>query len=252
VEVDGELIEAPTIVSACDPRSTFVGWLRNPPPHARPLLDRWRASPEHEGYESKVDAVLRTLPAYEQLDPALPDRLGFEPLHATAIIAPTVDELDVAHRGMAGGLVAERPMMFANVPSVLDPALQPKDGDGSHVFSLEVLFTPYRLREGWACTTEPERWLRVFGERVQPGFLDGILRHRVMCPETYEREFFLTKGYATSFAGGPVAALRRRNRELARYETPIRGLYLTGAGTFPGAGVWGASGRNAATVILRR
>ena len=28
------------------------------------------------------------------------------------------------------------------------------------------------------------------------------------------------------------------------------GLFLTGAATFPGAGVWGASGRNCAGVVL--
>jgi phytoene dehydrogenase-like protein len=28
-------------------------------------------------------------------------------------------------------------------------------------------------------------------------------------------------------------------------------LYLTGAATFPGAGVWGASGRNAALTIIK-
>ena len=41
-----------------------------------------------------------------------------------------------------------------------------------------------------------------------------------------------------------------RNREQTRYQTPVRGLFLTGAGTFPGAGVWGASGRNTATAVL--
>ena len=53
-------------------------------------------------------------------------------------------------------------------------------------------------------------------------------------------------------AGGPLAAFRNKNPELTRYETAVKGLYLTGAATFPGAGVWGASGRNAATVVLRR
>ena len=38
---------------------------------------------------------------------------------------------------------------------------------------------------------------------------------------------------------------------LSRYRTPVTGLYLTGAATFPGAGVWGASGRNAARTVLR-
>jgi len=73
-----------------------------------------------------------------------------------------------------------------------------------------------------------------------------------MTPDRYEGEFHLPKGHATSFAGGPLAALRNPNPELTRYETDVRGLYLTGAATFPGAGVWGASGRNAALTVLRR
>jgi phytoene dehydrogenase-like protein len=38
--------------------------------------------------------------------------------------------------------------------------------------------------------------------------------------------------------------------ELARYRTPIAGLYVTGASTHPGGGVFGASGRSAARVML--
>ena len=38
--------------------------------------------------------------------------------------------------------------------------------------------------------------------------------------------------------------------ELAYYRTPVPGLYLTGASTHPGGGVAGASGRNAAQVVL--
>jgi phytoene dehydrogenase-like protein len=49
-----------------------------------------------------------------------------------------------------------------------------------------------------------------------------------------------------------VAALARRDPELTRYETPVAGLFLTGAATFPGADVWGASGRAAARAVLAR
>ena len=38
--------------------------------------------------------------------------------------------------------------------------------------------------------------------------------------------------------------------ELAGYRTPVRGLFLTGASTHPGGGVFGASGRTAARVVL--
>ena len=212
------MVEASLVVSACDPHATFVAWLRNAPDSATPLLDRWRASHQADGYESKLDAVITELPRYHQLDPTLPGRLGFEPLDATAIIAPTIDQMTKAHRLMTTGQVAERPMFFANVPSVRDPSLQVGN---DHVLSVETLFTPYRLQGGWAASSEPERWLDVYGERVQPGFRDHVERYRTMTPETYEREFFMPRGYATSFAGGPLAALRGRRPELTRYETPV-------------------------------
>ncbi len=49
----------------------------------------------------------------------------------------------------------------------------------------------------------------------------------------------------------PSQSLNRRPiRQVANYRAPISGLYLTGVGTHPGVGVWGAPGRNAAHEIL--
>jgi phytoene dehydrogenase-like protein len=118
------------------------------------------------------------------------------------------------------------------------------------VLSLEVLWTPYALRGGWARSPEPWRWLEQLATSCEPGLLDSVRDWRAMTPPDYEREFSMTRGYAPSFPGGVVAALTARQPELSRYRTPVRGLYLTGAGTFPGAGVWGASGRNTASVVL--
>ena len=36
----------------------------------------------------------------------------------------------------------------------------------------------------------------------------------------------------------------------AQYRTPIRGLYLCGAGTHPGGGITGANGANAGRVVV--
>jgi phytoene dehydrogenase-like protein len=248
--VGGEVVEAPLVISACDPHSTFLAWLRDPPPSARPLVARWRRTPSHDGYESKVDAVVAAPPVFRQLDPTLADRLGFDPAHATTIVSPSLDGMHAAHEAMGRGEVAAQPMFFANTPSALDATMRVGGPDGDHVFSLEVLFTPYRLAGGWPGSAEPQRWLDTAATLMEPGFAEGVRRWRAMTPVEYERDFSLPHGHATSFAGGAIAAFLGRSPELTRYRTPIRGLYLTGAATFPGAGVWGAAGRNAALTIL--
>nr|MDT0667663.1 hypothetical protein [Micromonospora sp. DSM 115978] len=105
---------------------------------------------------------------------------------------------------------------------------------------------------GWSDGAEARRWLAAFGELLAPGFADSVLRWRAMTPPDYESGFGMPAGYAPSFGGGPLAALLGKDRELTRYETPVAGLFLSGAGTFPGAGVWGAAGRNAAHAVLAR
>jgi beta-carotene ketolase (CrtO type) len=244
--VDGTEFIAPVVVSACDPHSTFLEWLTNPPSSADDLIRRWRNIPQHEGYESKIDAILREVPRLRALD---------VPPGATTVIAPSLGEIHRGHGLMAKGQILDRPAMLVNVPSVLDPSLAPAPsgaGTRQHIFSLEALFTPYRLAGGWTNSNEPWRWLERFSELCEPGFLDSIVEWRAMTPEVYERDFHLPAGHATSFAGGPLAAFRNANPELTDYETAVPGLYLTGAATFPGAGVWGASGRNCATVVLGR
>jgi phytoene dehydrogenase-like protein len=243
----GEL-QAPVVVSACDPYRTFVEWLINPPPSAEALRARWRAAPRLEGYESKIDAVVTALPRLRDGSEELWGG-GGEPFAATLTVAPSLADI---HRGaemMGRGEILDRPGLLVNVPTVLDPSMAPP---GRHVFSLEALYTPYRFTRGWDDRTEPARWLDRFAELVEPGFLESITDWRAMTPDVYERDFHLPAGHAASFAAGPLAAFRNPMPESTRYETVVPGLYLTGAATFPGAGIWGASGRNCATVVLAR
>jgi phytoene dehydrogenase-like protein len=244
-----EVIEAPIVVVACDPTDAFLRWLRDPPASMASLLSRWRDRPHRDGYESKLDARVGELPRLRGAERAHGDDLGIvDEWGPTSIVYPSLAGIGAAHAAMGEGRVHDRPMLFVNMPSVLDPTMRV---DGDHVLSLEVLFTPYALAGGWPGSAEPERWLGLLGELVEPGFLDSVRSWRAMTPDRYERELFLRRGHAPSFAGGPLAALAGKDPELTRYETPVAGLFITGAATFPGAGVWGASGRNAAAVVLK-
>lgn len=237
---DGTEISAPVVVSACNPHDTFLRWLRTPPSSARSMIDRWRGVRHDDGYESKLDVIVR----------AEPRLAGFDgTLGPTTVIAPTLDEIDRGHGLMGEGRMLERPALLVNVPTLLDPSMAPP---GRHVLSIEVLFTPYGLSGGWDGSDEPRRWLDAFIALCEPGLKSSIVDWRAMTPDRYERDFHLPAGHATSFAGGPLAAMRNPHPELTHYETAIDGLYLTGAATFPGAGVWGASGRNCASVVLEQ
>lgn len=239
--VDGETITARFVVSAADPQRTFVRWLRNAPTAADGLVRKWSSHEAQPGYESKMDAVFTSDPVLRGYDSPLSA--------ATIVVSPTIREMKAGADGLRDGSVMDRMVLLANIPSLADGSLT---ADDSHVLSLEALFTPYALPGGWQGSHLPETWLSQFSSFMQEGFLDSVRAHRTVTPDLYESEFHLPMGHATSFPGGPLSAFLGRDRELTRYETPIKGLYLCGAATFPGAGVWGASGRNAALTLIKR
>ena len=246
---DSSVLHAKAVVAACDPHRVFVEWLGEVPRAARKRVERWRQLPVAEGYESKIDAVLSALPEYRCADQLRSLFGDIDVLGPTAAIVPSPDQLAEAHELRQEGQVAAAPTLLVNVPSVRDPTMQPSPEQ--HVLSLEVLFTPYSHPGGWANSSEPQRWLSLWADMVQPGILDSVDAWRVMTPDRYEAEFSMHRGHTPSYGGSPLAALFGRGREVTRYRSGVPGLYLSGAGTFPGAGIFGASGRNAADAVIR-
>ena len=109
---------------------------RGPSPHRR----RGARPSVKEGYESKVDAIISAVPRLRSLDEGQFARFGVdEPAIGTMIVAPSLADIAAAHRLAEDGRIADRPMFFVNVPSVLDESMRV---DGNHVLSLETLYTP--------------------------------------------------------------------------------------------------------------
>ena len=241
----GDELTAGRVVAAVDPSVVLVDWLDG---HGGPAFDRlrkrWASGPSHDGYESKVDLVM-TEPPVLRAAADLAD-LG-DPAAPTMAIGPDIETLSANHRLAGQGRVGAEPAMLINTPSVPDPTMRP--GVDEHLLSLEVLWTPYELEGGWPGSPEPQRWIDRFADAVQPEWRAGIGAWRVMTPVDYEAQFSMRRGYAPSWAGSPLDVVLGRPKELTRYRTPLDGLYLCGAGTYPGAGIWGVSGRNVAHAI---
>jgi len=72
-----------------------------------------------------------------------------------------------------------------------------------------------------------------------------------MTPDRYENEFFMPRGHTPAYAGSPLATFRGTPKDLTRHYGPIEGLHLAGAAAFPGAGIFGGAGRNAALRVLK-
>jgi phytoene dehydrogenase-like protein len=255
---DGESIGASIVVCAADPRAALVDWLRGAPPQAAALVNKYQTQPKHDGYESKVDAVINGRYRYRSITDDSLKKVGLthaDTAHATGIVSVSLNDMHAAYLLKEQGKIADRPMFMANTPSVKDPSVAAGLSDGQDIFSLETLWTPYALEGGWDDTDEPARWLERFSDLVEvdghESFADVIDRWRLMGPKEYEAQFAMMRGYAPSFAGTPLTTLLGKDPELTRYETPVQGLFITGAAAFPGAGVWGAAGRNAAAAILR-
>jgi phytoene dehydrogenase-like protein len=113
---------------------------------------------------------------------------------------------------------------------------------------------PYRLRDGsWDDRREEvaDRVVERLG-RFLPNLPGAVLHRETLTPVDLERRLALTGGHHMHGDMTPDQLLFMRPvRGFADYRTPIRGLYLCGAGTHPGGGVTGANGRNAVRQVLR-
>lgn len=245
---NGDRLNAPIVVTACDPNQVMLEWLSEMPSAARKTQKRYQDQPVHDGYESKIDAVIDGRPGLVGMEALQARFANTDMLEPTVVVSPSLGELAQAHQLRADGQVAENPTILMNIPSVLDPTM--KSPDGRHILSLEILFTPYAHPGGWPDSDEPRRWFDVANNFWTPAIVPAEHEWRAMTPDIYESDFHMPRGHAPSYVASPLATLMGKSREVSRYRSPVKGLYLSGAGTWPGAGIFGAPGRNAADAVL--
>ncbi len=236
----GECIDARSVISSADPKTTFLRLLG--PRHLDTGFVRRVSHIRCRGLAAKLHLALRRAPSFAVGSGAgLADRL---------LIAPSLQYIELAYNHAKYGEFSAAPVMEITVPTVNDPALAPS---GQHVLSAIVQYAPHALKNGWHNGREPfmDRALDAL-EAYAPGLRSSIIAAELLTPADLEQEFGIRGGH---WHHGELAfdqfLMVRPVPGAAQYRTPLDGLFLCGAGCHPGGGVMGIAGRNAAQQVLK-
>jgi phytoene dehydrogenase-like protein len=244
VLANGDEIHAGVVSSSVDPRLTFMKMVgeEHLPEDFTDDLKRYK----YRGSSGKVNLALDGLPDFKCLPGAGPH------LRGAVSISPSVEYMERAYDEAKYGRFSRRPYIDMVIPSLTDPSVAPA---GKHVMSCFVQYAPYHLKD--AVWDDHQR--EAFGDTVvntlaeyAPNIKDIILHRQVITPLDLEREWGLTEG--NIFQGELTLEqlfFLRPAPGWARYQTPIRSLYMCGSATHPGGGIMGAPGKNAAMRILK-
>jgi len=239
----GEEISARVVVSGLDPRRTFLELVEpgHLPEDVTAAIRRYK----FRGSSGKVNLALSELPQWSCLPGPGPH------LRGAFSISPGLDYLERAYDDAKYGEFSRQPYMDVVIPSMIDPGMAPP---GQHVLSAFVQYAPYHLTGGWS---DAKR--EAFGDavvdtltRYAPNLRRAIIGRQVITPADIERITGLSEG---NIFQGELALHQlfflRPAPAWSKYRTPIVGYWQCGAGTHPGGGIMGASGRLAALEILR-
>jgi phytoene dehydrogenase-like protein len=217
-----------------------------------------------EGFRRRIDAYAYgpgTMMVHAALSAAVPwegedlERFGY--VH----VGPYVEDMATTYAQAANGHLPASPLLVVGQTSAIDPTRAP---EGRHALWIQVRMLPGRIRGDAAGSIQARDWdeaRKPYAERVlekleryAPGLGDRIVDWTALSPADLERE-------NPNLAGGDSVggshhleqnALFRPVPGWSRYRTPVAGLYVVGAGTWPGAGVNAISGRLVATAITGR
>ena len=241
---DGSEVRGRMILSNTDPKRTFLKMVA-----ARELPEDFLFAVrgiKMDGPCAKVNFVLAEEPRFRGTS------VEATPLERTFYtLVPSLEFAERCYDIAKFGGIPEELWVDCVVSSNADSSLAPP---GKHILTCFVQYVPYKLRErNW------DEQRELLGDRVvkkiaeyAPNVPGAIVARQVLTPLDLERTYGLTEG--NIFHGDlrlEQLFFMRPVPGWAQYRTPIRGLYLCGAGAHPGGGVTGAPGRNAARQALR-
>ena len=245
VQVEGEgEIRARAVLSNADPRKTFlslVGTERLP----AEFSDKVRRLHTTAGY-MKLHCAASGLPDWT----ALPGSGPLPHHRAQARMCRSLDVLDDSWNAARRENLPEEFSIALVCPSIYDPNLAPP---GHHTITIWVEFAPINpAGGGWSAIRE-RATDQLIGQvaRHAPNIIDIIQDRYLHTPADIEARVGASGGSMHHLDMTLDQMLARRPLpECADYRTPLRNLYLCGAGSHPGGGVTGLPGHNAASAVV--
>jgi phytoene dehydrogenase-like protein len=243
---DGTAIAADRVLSNADPPRTFFGLVGAEllPAEFAASLRNYRC----EGTSVKINLAVDRLPEVKGMPSGRQPYLG-----GIMEFGGFIADMDRAQHEARSGLLGRDPHVEACIPTFHDPTLAP---EGKHVVTIDVNSQPYTLAPGQGSWDEhrdavADRAIATL-DGYMPGLTDSIEARQVLSPVDLESLLGISGGHALhgDMSFDQLFTLRPV-RGHADYRTPIRNLYLCGAGTHPGGGVSGANGRNCAREVIR-
>ncbi|MEO0454408.1 MAG: NAD(P)/FAD-dependent oxidoreductase [Verrucomicrobiota bacterium] len=234
------------VVSACHIQTLFGKLLKSPP---EPLKKRVEKTRVGNGFGMIVRHAVEELPQYSAREEAH----QVQPYHSSMqLLCPSEEYLRSSLRDFQFGQPPQDPSVVAMTFSAIDPSLAP---EGKHTLFTWAQYHPYELANGedWESIAEREAdKLYALVCRYAPNMEGKLIDRFIQTPLQIEQMHGLLKGNVMHLEMSlDQMFFFRPLPELAEYKTPMKGLYLTGASTHPGGGVFGASGYNTARVILK-
>jgi beta-carotene ketolase (CrtO type) len=260
VEVaDGKIFKAAKgIISNLDARRLFLqfvepGAIEAADPHLRERVER-RLINNNETI-LKIDCALSELPRFERFTQDESHLMG------TILIADSMLHVEQAHAlTILGQIPDSNPSLYLDIPTLLDPSMAPP---GKHTLWIEF-FAPYQIAGAEGTGLNGTGWTEELKNKVADRVIDkladyapnlkaAILARHVESPAELAERLGSYKGnyYHLDMTLDQMMFLRPLP-EIANYQTPIKNLYLTGAGTHPGGSISGMPGRNCARVFLKQ
>jgi phytoene dehydrogenase-like protein len=240
---DGSIIRARRVVSNAHPVTTYIDLVgeQHLPDDAVRAIKRYRT----RSGSVKVNVALGELPQFPSWDQE-------GDLHRGLVaVSPSIDYLERAWDDAKYGRPSEHPYIEAVFPTAHESDIAP---EGKHIMLAFTQFGPYELKHGsWDTEREAygRRVIETLGE-FSPN-LEGSIEHvEVLAPPDIEARFGMIGG--NIFQGEMSVDQMFSFRPIpghGDYTTPIKGLFICGAGTHPGGGVSAVNGRNASTVVLK-